>query len=153
MIPRPFSQADADSHYQRVEAVVMKRHQDLRMDPWVQRSWMRCVGDYALDPSKALTPRMLEPQELSRRIAAMGTCYSLAKAEIARLCESFDFAAGVSLTDADGVILLYAGTSSFAGTARYSGFREGAVWSEAELGTNGMGTCLLTRSPIVVEAG
>ncbi|MBL8264958.1 helix-turn-helix domain-containing protein, partial [Steroidobacter sp.] len=47
----------------------------------------------------------------------------------------------------------YAGTSSFAGTARYSGFREGAVWSEAELGTNGMGTCLLTRSPIVVEAG
>ena len=51
----------------------------------------------------------------------------------------------IMLTDRDGVILSYVGDTGFSATARRSGFREGVMWSEREMGTNGMGTCLTTR--------
>ena len=50
----------------------------------------------------------------------------------------------IMLTDRDGVILSYVGDTGFSATARRSGFREGVMWSEREMGTNGMGTCLTT---------
>lgn len=58
---------------------------------------------------------------------------------------------GVMLTDHEGVILSYVGDSRFAEVARSSGLREGAVWSEAEQGTNGMGTCLVMRQPVLIQ--
>src|SRR5882762_9700388 len=57
----------------------------------------------------------------------------------------------IMLTDRDGVILSHVGDPGFAATARRCGFREGVVWSEQELGTNGMGTCLTTQRPIVIH--
>ena len=57
----------------------------------------------------------------------------------------------IMLTDQDGVILSYVGDPGFSATARRSGFREGVIWSEREIGTNGMGTCLMARRPIVIH--
>jgi transcriptional regulator of acetoin/glycerol metabolism len=57
----------------------------------------------------------------------------------------------IMLTDRDGVILSYLGDPGFSATARRSGFREGVLWSEREMGTNGMGTCLAARRPVVIH--
>jgi sigma-54 dependent transcriptional regulator, acetoin dehydrogenase operon transcriptional activator AcoR len=55
------------------------------------------------------------------------------------------------LTDRDGVILNCLGDSGFSVTARRAGLREGVMWSEREMGTNGMGTCLTARHPVVIH--
>ncbi|MGE3597204.1 MAG: helix-turn-helix domain-containing protein [Dehalococcoidia bacterium] len=58
---------------------------------------------------------------------------------------------GVMLTDREGVIVSYAGDPRFAEMAYQSGLREGAVWSESEQGTNGMGTCLAMQDAVAIE--
>jgi transcriptional regulator of acetoin/glycerol metabolism len=55
------------------------------------------------------------------------------------------------LTDRDGVILSHVGDTGFSATARRSGFREGVMWGEREMGTNGMGTCLTTGRSVVIH--
>jgi transcriptional regulator of acetoin/glycerol metabolism len=55
------------------------------------------------------------------------------------------------LTDRDGVILSYVGDPGFSAIARRCGFREGVMWSEREMGTNGMGTCLMTQRSVVIH--
>jgi transcriptional regulator of acetoin/glycerol metabolism len=70
-------------------------------------------------------------------------------ANLARLMQHSQY--GIMLTDWDGVIVSYAGDTGFSAMARRSGFREGVIWSERELGTNGMGTCLATQRPIVIH--
>jgi transcriptional regulator of acetoin/glycerol metabolism len=57
----------------------------------------------------------------------------------------------IVLTDRDGVILNCLGDTGFAATARRCGLREGVMWSEREMGTNGMGTCLTARHPVVIH--
>src|SRR4029077_4189876 len=57
----------------------------------------------------------------------------------------------IVLTDRDGVILNCLGDIGFSATARRAGLREGVMWSEREMGTNGMGTCLSARRPVVIH--
>src|SRR5947207_14350863 len=55
------------------------------------------------------------------------------------------------LTDRDGLIVSYLGDTGFSATARRSGFREGVMWGEREMGTNGMGTCLIAERPVMIH--
>src|SRR5207302_349228 len=57
----------------------------------------------------------------------------------------------IMLTDSDGVIVSYLGDTGFSATARRSGFREGVMWGEREMGTNGMGTCLIAERPVMIH--
>ena len=82
----------------------------------------------------------------------LGSLLSMAKIEMANLARLMQHSQyGIMLTDWDGVIVSYLGDPGFSATARRSGFREGVIWSERELGTNGMGTCLVTQRPIVIH--
>jgi len=72
--------------------------------------------------------------------------------EMAALARLLNAPVGVMLTDHEGVILGYTGAANFAEIARRAGLREGAIWSEAAQGTNGMGTCLAIREPVLIEA-
>lgn len=119
----------------------------------LERSWSRCRLQYALERNEARTPAMVHPPELQRRRKHADSMFAIARVEMARLSRMFEAPVGVMLTDADGVILSYAGAPGFADLARHAGLREGAVWSEEQQGTNGMGTCLAACGPIVVRQG
>ncbi len=58
---------------------------------------------------------------------------------------------GVTFTDPDAVILSSVTSRGFAHSAHRLGLRPGAVWTEAEQGTNGMGTCLVEGVAVLVE--
>lgn len=116
------------------------------------RSWVRCVNDYGLDPSKPREPRSVDPEELRSRTEKLGELVTCAKLEMANLYQQLaDSESAVVLTDGDGVIISLVGDPGFTRAAARHGLREGAIWSEEEQGTNGMGTCLKERSPIVVH--
>src|SRR6185503_13948340 len=57
----------------------------------------------------------------------------------------------IILTDRDGVLLSYYGDPSFRHAAARAGLVPGGVWSERHGGTNGMGTCLAERTPLIVH--
>lgn len=118
----------------------------------VSRSWMRCLNEYGLDPGLARAPGMIEAGELRERSERASELAACAKVEMANLYQQLaDAKTAVVLTDADGVILSVVGESDFTKAAAQIGLREGAVWSEREQGTNGMGTCIIEKSPLVIH--
>jgi len=141
----------AREHAQAVDAVLRGRGSARPVTPQVRQSWARCRDLHILDPATERAPRFVAAGELQQRRRALDSAYDIARIEMAEISHLLEVPAGVMLTDVDGVILHYTGDPRFAAVARRSGFSEGAIWSEAEQGTNGMGTCLVARAPLVVD--
>jgi transcriptional regulator of acetoin/glycerol metabolism len=140
------------AHAELVQSAVRGCLTGHHIDEAIRCSWDRCLTSYALDALEPKKPSTVGQSELRTRQERLGSLLSIARIEIAnlgRLMQHSHF--GIMLTDWDGVIVSYAGDPGFAATARRSGFREGVIWSERELGTNGMGTCLVTQRPIVIH--
>jgi len=118
----------------------------------VSRSWIRCLEDYGLDPARAVDPRMVEARDLAARTERLSDLVSCAKLEMSNLYQQLaDNQLTVVLTDTEGVVLAVAADPGFAKETAKQGMREGSVWSEREQGTNGMGTCLVEKSPLVIH--
>jgi transcriptional regulator of acetoin/glycerol metabolism len=142
---------DSQGHARLVESAV-KGADCNTIGQAVRRSWSRCLSTYSLDPSQIKKPVIVERNDLEARCERIGAVLPIARIEMLGLSRQMAHTQyGIMLTDHDGVILCYVGDPAFSMTARRSGFREGAIWSEQELGTNGMGTCLMTRQPIVIH--
>ena len=128
------------------------RHMGLPVDEIVRASWNRCINTYSLDPQETRRPNMVERADLQARRERLGVVLPIARIEmegLGKLMEHSEYS--IMLTDRDGVILSYVGDPGFSATARRCGFREGVMWSEREMGTNGMGTCLMTRRSVVIH--
>ena len=143
---------ESRGHAQLVQAAVRGGLTGLSIDEAVRCSWDRCLTTYALDAQQPKKPTTVERGDLRDRKERLGSLLSIARIEMANLARLMQHSQyGIMLTDWDGVIVSYAGDPGFSDTARRSGFREGVIWSERELGTNGMGTCLATQRPIVIH--
>ncbi|MDE2149670.1 MAG: sigma-54-dependent Fis family transcriptional regulator [Gammaproteobacteria bacterium] len=142
----------ASQHASLVEATLRGEGQALTLSQDVRRSWQRCRVRYALDPATLRKPQLIDRNELKMRRETLGSLMPIAHIEMVELCRQMLHSGfGVMLTDRDGVIVNYVGDPGFADIARRSGFREGAVWSEEVQGTNGMGTCLVLRRPVLIH--
>ena len=118
----------------------------------VTRSWMRCLEQHRLDPSKPMHPEVLDGAALAERKARAEMIIDCAKLEMTTVFQQLgDPEVAVVLVDTDGVILHMVAAPSFSHTVGKMGFRVGAVWSEAAVGTNGMGTCLVDKEPVAVR--
>jgi len=143
---------DSQGHARLIESAVKGCADSNTIGQVVRRSWSRCLSTYSLDPSQIKKPLIVERSDLEARCERIGAVLPIARIEMLGLSRQMAHTQyGIMLTDHDGVILSYVGDPAFSMTARRSGFREGAIWSEQELGTNGMGTCLMTRQPIVIH--
>lgn len=138
-------------HTRRIESVVRGGPLASLVDAPIRASWRRCLTGAPLDPTRRQTPRLVGSAELRQRRERLRPLYDVARIEMQGLALLLNAPVGVMLTDHDGVIVGYAGDPRFAEMAYQSGLREGAVWSEAEQGTNGMGTCLATRDAVAIE--
>lgn len=141
------------NHARLIESTLHGRQPaTVEVDQVVRRSWSRCLDSYALDPIKIRRPKIVERSDLKARCDRMGAVLQIARIEIMLLARQLlNEHIGIMLTDRDGVILCYVGDPGFSDVARRSGLREGAIWSESEFGTNGMGTCLVTQHSIIIH--
>src|SRR5439155_25849104 len=115
-------------------------------------SWSRCVRQYGLDPLRPHIPPILDKHAVEERRARVSDIVECAGAEMCSLYEQLgDSDAAVILTDAEGVILNIVCSRELGQELSSLGLRIGAVWSEAEAGTNGMGTCIAARAPVAVR--
>ena len=139
-------------HARLVEEVVSGQRSARPFDVRVRESWRRCLSDYRLSPDQTQHPAVVSVAQLRQRRERADPLCSIARIEMAALARLLNAPVGVMLTDHEGVILGYTGAANFAEIARRAGLREGAIWSEAAQGTNGMGTCLAMREPVLIEA-
>jgi sigma-54 dependent transcriptional regulator, acetoin dehydrogenase operon transcriptional activator AcoR len=143
----------AHSHADLIIGSLTRRHgAEPPITDVVRSSWTRCLNNYALDPQETRRPTSVERADLDERRERLGVLLAIARIEmeaLGRLIKHSEYS--IMLTDRDGVILSYLGDTGFQAVARRCGFREGVTWSEQEMGTNGMGTCLMARRPVVIH--
>jgi len=134
-------------------ANLVRRHgAELPITDVVRSSWSRCLNAFALDPHEIRQPHSVERADLQARRERLGVLLSIARIEmeaLGKLMKHSEYS--IMLTDSDGVIVSYLGDTGFSATARRSGFREGVMWGEREMGTNGMGTCLIAERPVMIH--
>jgi transcriptional regulator of acetoin/glycerol metabolism len=139
-------------HSRLVYAVIRGSSRPAAAPQYVKRSWLRCVDEYGLDPDSYKLPAVVSRQELSERKERHADLVAFADAEISHLHRQLAGSGhSIILTDRDAVVLSYYGDASFMGAASRTGLLQGAVWSERQGGTNGMGTCLAEGEPVIVH--
>ena len=142
----------ANNHVARILDVVNHQISSPDTSAVVARSWARCLKDFRLDPAQQRPPPVLTQGEFTLRREQMGDLIACAKLEMTTLYQQLaDPELAVVLTDVDGVILHLVASVGFAQDLEPLGMRTGAVWSEREAGTNGMGTCLIEGEPVAVR--
>jgi transcriptional regulator of acetoin/glycerol metabolism len=148
MRARPASHTHADL----IGNLVRRHGPELPIPEVVRSSWSRCLNNYALDPQQIKRPSSVEQADLQARRERLGVLLGIARIEMEALSKLIKHSEySIMLTDRDGVILSHVGDTGFSATARRSGFREGVMWGEREMGTNGMGTCLTTGRSVVIH--
>jgi transcriptional regulator of acetoin/glycerol metabolism len=142
---------DPLEHAHRILEVVQRGARSLTSDA-VAHSWARCLNEHGLDPSQKRRPPVLSHAELPSRRSRMADVIDCARYEMTTLYQQMgDPESAVVLTDVQGVILHMVCSQEFERMAQPLGLEVGAVWSEAEVGTNGMGTCAAEARPVVVQ--
>jgi transcriptional regulator of acetoin/glycerol metabolism len=142
------------SHARYIQSVLRgtAREDGASTPEYVKRSWLRCLGQYHLDPQSQREPFVLPREERLARKEQNLELVSFADAEMAHLYHQLAGSGySIILTDRDGVLLDYYGDLSFRNAAFRTGLVLGAVWSEEHGGTNGMGTCLFERAPLIIH--
>jgi sigma-54 dependent transcriptional regulator, acetoin dehydrogenase operon transcriptional activator AcoR len=142
------------SHARYIQSVLRgtAREDSASTPEYVKRSWLRCLSQYHLDPQSQREPFVLPREERLARKEQNLELVSFADAEMAHLYHQLAGSGySIILTDRDGVLLDYYGDLSFRNAAFRTGLVLGAVWSEEHGGTNGMGTCLFERAPLIIH--
>jgi transcriptional regulator of acetoin/glycerol metabolism len=145
------AEAHAQAHALRILDAVREGSR-VSTDDAMASSWIRCLHEHRLHPDHPRRPTVVAAAELTDRQARLADVIGCARYEMSTLYQQLaDTESAVVLTDTDGVILHMVSSPAFAADVTALGFHVGAVWSEAEAGTNGMGTCLVAASPIAVQ--
>src|SRR4051812_9270820 len=139
-------------HTRLVYSVIRGTSRHAEAPEHVKRSWLRCANEYGLSPDSNAPPPVVSRQDLIARKERAADLVAFADAEIEHLHRQLAGSGhSIILTDFDGVLLSFWGDATFMGAASRTGLLPGAVWSERYGGTNGMGTCLLERQPLIVH--
>jgi transcriptional regulator of acetoin/glycerol metabolism len=143
--------ADSNVHVREVLNIVNNQLPTRPTSDSVAQSWTRCLKEFRLDPARFVMPPVLTQPELTARREAASDLIACSKLEMTTLYQQLaDPELAVVLVDADGVIVHQVASVPFGEAIAADGLRVGALWSEREAGTNGMGTCLAERECIAV---
>jgi AraC-like DNA-binding protein len=139
------------SHDERIELVADAASESLQPEP-IDDSWRRCLRDFRVDPKSSSVPHLLTERELRISREPLQSFLLQAQEEIDRLYaivrpQSYV----VLLCNSDGVAIHHRGDESKDQEFKQWGIWLGGVWSERVEGTNGIGTCITDRRPVLVH--
>jgi transcriptional regulator of acetoin/glycerol metabolism len=116
------------------------------------QSRVRCEEAYRLDRGRRAGPDVLTPGELRTLSEPLELLTRVARPEmhalLARLAPANYV---VVLSDANGVAIDFVASGSPDRKLWRMGVCPGATWGEPHVGTNGIGTCIMSRAPIIVH--
>ena len=119
--------------------------------PEIAHAWRRCRAN-GVDPLAGRSTRTLPGPELARLLEKHRNLIEVARPFMAHL---YQFVASSSfvvlLCDECGYVLEASGAPGLIAEAPLLNFAPGALWSEAEIGNNGVGTALQLQRPFQVS--
>jgi transcriptional regulator of acetoin/glycerol metabolism len=117
----------------------------------IAASWRRCLTLYGLSPEEHRTPWRLTEAEFRQVRARASVLIEEAGAEIDRLFAIVGKGGCcLLLTDENGIALERRGAAGDDRDFRGVGLWSGTVWSEASVGTNGIGTALADERAVLI---
>jgi transcriptional regulator of acetoin/glycerol metabolism len=126
-----------------------------RTAPAVSRiaaSWRRSIERHGLHPGEKSAPARVDGGQLRQRLDKTGSLLQIATPKLDQLFGLVgQSGCAVVLTDAEGVVLDQRCTDADADDFQDWGLATGADWSEAAVGTNGVGTCIAEESTVIVH--
>jgi transcriptional regulator of acetoin/glycerol metabolism/AraC-like DNA-binding protein len=139
------------SHDERIELVADGASEILQPEP-IDDSWRRCLRDFRVDPKSTSVPHLLTEREVRISREPLHSFLVQAQEEIDRLYaivrpQSYV----VLLCNSDGVAIHHRGDENKDQEFKQWGIWLGGVWSERVEGTNGIGTCITDRRPVLVH--
>jgi transcriptional regulator of acetoin/glycerol metabolism len=139
------------SHEERIELVAEGGSEGYQSKA-IDDSWRRCLLDFHVDPRSRSVPQLLTERELRISREPVSSFLLQAQDEIDRLYaivrpQSYV----VLLCNSDGVAIHHRGDESKDQEFKRRGIWLGGVWSEGVEGTNGIGTCIADRRPVLVH--
>jgi sigma-54 dependent transcriptional regulator, acetoin dehydrogenase operon transcriptional activator AcoR len=140
------------SHAEAIRRMVAKAEKPAETQSRLVNSWRRSLASYELDPGRVDAPRILSAHDLKSFQAPMERFLRIARLGTERLHERIrDAGYVVLLTDRNGVTIDFLGIDALKQELMRAGLYLGALWSETEEGTNGVGTCIADGQSIVVH--
>lgn len=141
--------ASAGSHVERVHAAIAG---NATAHSALVASWRRSASLHCLDPAEPHPPQILTASELAQAREAMAPLLGAAQDSLDRLQQAVGgVGCCVLLANADGIPLDRRGAPVDDETFRRWGLWPGALWSEKQEGTNGIGTCLVENRPLTIH--
>ncbi len=123
-----------------------------RHDALIRESWLRCVHEHRLDPTRMQEAVILPAERLREHQEQMDEFIQIARHGLEALYQQV---AGlgyvVLLTDGKGVTVDFIGDLRLDFSLRRAGLYLGADWSEPHAGTCGVGTCISTGHALTVH--
>ncbi|MEP4890932.1 MAG: sigma-54-dependent Fis family transcriptional regulator [Aliiglaciecola sp.] len=128
------------------------QNRDISPSEKIVNSWQRSILKYGLDPYKQKEVEILSSTEMQQQLQRQEDFLDIAKHGVTGLSKRISNAGfSVVLTDETGLTLDAKIPSSMREKCQKSGLRIGAGWSEKQVGTNGIGTCLAEKESIIVH--
>jgi len=126
-----------------------------RSAPAVSRiaaSWRRSIERHGLHPGEESAPLRVDGSQLRQRRDRTGSLLQIAAPKLDQLFGLVgQSGCTVVLTDAEGVILDQRCTAADQDVFEHWGLAQGSDWSEASVGTNGVGTCIAEERNVIVH--
>jgi len=123
-------------------------------EPLIRDSWLRCVHQHHLDPTRMQEAVILPQQRVREHQERLDEFLRIARHGLESLYQQV---AGmgycVLLTDARGVTVDFIGDLQLDATLRRAGLYLGSDWSEHHAGTCGVGTAIATGQALTVHQG
>ncbi|MCQ8278158.1 GAF domain-containing protein [Acetobacteraceae bacterium KSS8] len=117
----------------------------------IAASWRRSALHHRIDPAATVARDIVEQNRLADLRALNGFLLSVAGPVLDHLFRAVGRSGcGIVLSDAQGTILDQRIGPSDREVFASSGLVPGANWAEAREGTNGIGTCLYEKKPVIV---
>lgn len=139
----------ATEHVSRIEAAIADGKAARSA---VAASWARSARLYRLDPSAHRGESRITAHELAFARDRLGVLLPTAAPHLDRLFQMVGgLGACIVLANADGIAVDRRGAAGDDRTFAESGLWTGTVWSEADAGTNGIGTCLAEGRPVTIH--
>ncbi len=118
----------------------------------IAASWRRSIDKYGLDPGAGGTPERIDDSQFRQRLNEIGSFLQIAAPKLDQLFSLVgQSGCTVLLTDAEGLVLDQRNTAADTETFQDWGLCKGANWSEATVGTNGIGTCIAEERNVIIH--
>ena len=124
----------------------------MQHDQIIRDSWMRCVHDHKLDPTRMQDAIILPNTAVREHQDQLEDFLHIARHGLQTLYQQVaGLGYAILLTDSHGITVDFMGDIQLDPSLRKAGLYLGSNWNERHVGTNGVGTCISTGEALTVH--